>query len=276
MVTPNRAVSLATHLLVAAVAILFIPRMWAQMPANSGTTSTPLPGAGHDYLGELNETVNPASGSLSLRISPTIPPGRGLTLPFSFSYDSNGVNYVGLLSAAGNFGWEVPSSTIVSTGGWSESVPVTTATEITWTATDENGKPAHCYGFVNYVYQDPNGNRHNLNLTNYNYAADGSACANDTTDWPTGFSGDVETQGGEGITILPVQGAIIGVNSRRERELGATVGPVTVTQPDGTMTFYFTHDLGVFGAMPTSIEDRKRQYRAVNASDALPYGTVQL
>ena len=78
----------------------------AQMPPSSSTTSTPVPGAGHDYLGEIAETVNPATGSTSIRISATMPPGRGLTLPFSFAYDSNGVNYVALSPTDSVGGWQ--------------------------------------------------------------------------------------------------------------------------------------------------------------------------
>ncbi len=52
--------------------------LWAQMPVSTSTTSTPVPGAGHDYLGDLNETVNPVNGSLSIRINTPMPPGRGV------------------------------------------------------------------------------------------------------------------------------------------------------------------------------------------------------
>ncbi len=31
--------------------------------------STPIPGAGHDYIHMLDETVNPANGSVSLRLN---------------------------------------------------------------------------------------------------------------------------------------------------------------------------------------------------------------
>ena len=40
---------------------------FAQMPPSSSTTSTPVPGVGHDYLGEIAETVNPSNGSVSFR-----------------------------------------------------------------------------------------------------------------------------------------------------------------------------------------------------------------
>ena len=40
------------------------------------TTSVPIPGAGHDYIKMLSETVNPANGSVSLRIQLPIPPNN--------------------------------------------------------------------------------------------------------------------------------------------------------------------------------------------------------
>jgi hypothetical protein len=62
----------------------------AQVGNVTDTEATPAPGAGHNYIGGLNETVNPATGSLSVRIAVPMPQGRGLTLPFAFEYDSNG------------------------------------------------------------------------------------------------------------------------------------------------------------------------------------------
>jgi hypothetical protein len=41
--------------------------------------ATPIPGAGHDYIHMLDETVNPANGSLSIRIEVPVPKGRALT-----------------------------------------------------------------------------------------------------------------------------------------------------------------------------------------------------
>jgi hypothetical protein len=63
----------------------------AQIANVTDSTSTPVPGLGHDYIHMLAETVNPANGSVSLRIHVPLPPGRNLTLPFAFAYDSNGV-----------------------------------------------------------------------------------------------------------------------------------------------------------------------------------------
>jgi hypothetical protein len=53
-------------------------------------TSTPIPGAGHDYLHEFSETVNPANGSVSLRLGAPVPGGRLLNVPICFNYDSGG------------------------------------------------------------------------------------------------------------------------------------------------------------------------------------------
>lgn len=62
----------------------------AQITNVNDATSTPTPGVGHDYIKMLNETVNPANGSVSLRVEAPVPKGRGPTMPFSFDYDSNG------------------------------------------------------------------------------------------------------------------------------------------------------------------------------------------
>ena len=53
-------ISVLYRLLLTAAATILTPLMWAQMPAISSTTSTPVPGVGHDYLGSIVETVNPA------------------------------------------------------------------------------------------------------------------------------------------------------------------------------------------------------------------------
>ena len=57
----------------------------------TNVTSTPIPGAGHDYVKLLSDTVNPSNGSVSLRIQVPTLPGRRLSLPFAYAYDSNGV-----------------------------------------------------------------------------------------------------------------------------------------------------------------------------------------
>ena len=51
---------------------------WGQIAGVSGTTSTPVPGVPHDYLGGLNEVVNPANGPLSVRVKAPVPQERGV------------------------------------------------------------------------------------------------------------------------------------------------------------------------------------------------------
>jgi len=245
------ALSLLHRLAFAAFApLLLVATMQGQMPASSSTTSTPVPGVGHNYLGDLSETVNPSTGSLSIRLNAMMPSGRQLTLPFSFAYDSNSVGYVSL-GTAGNLQWMGTPNTIVSGFGWSESAPIVTANELTWTAYPDLGKPVPCFGFVNYVYQDPRGNHHNLNLTIYNDVSQSGPCTSDTTHWPVVFDGQIVTQAGEG-NWTPVQGAIIASIPDT-----ATGSPVTVSEPDGTIA-YFSQPANQFvnGAMATSVEDR--------------------
>lgn len=81
--------------------LVFSAFAFGQITNVTNETSTPVPGSGHDYLKTLNETVNPANGSVSLRISVPIPKGRGLTLPFSFNYNSRVATTLQCMSSLG-------------------------------------------------------------------------------------------------------------------------------------------------------------------------------
>jgi RHS repeat-associated protein len=82
----------------------------AQLGAVTGSNSTPVPGAGHDYIHLLNETVDPSSGNLSLRIQVPMPPARGITVPFSFNYDSNATQaYANIIFLPQGGGTNIPS-----------------------------------------------------------------------------------------------------------------------------------------------------------------------
>jgi hypothetical protein len=60
----------------------------AQNVSIGDDVARPIPGVGHDYVQGLSETVNPANGSLHIKIDLPVPKGRGLTLPFAITYDS--------------------------------------------------------------------------------------------------------------------------------------------------------------------------------------------
>jgi len=93
----------------------------AQIDRVNNSTSTPIPGAGHNYMGSLNETVDPGAGSVSVRIDVGAPSGRGIKLPFTFGYDSNGVHFP-KLGHGGVAQWG-SSVDILSSGGWSYTIP---------------------------------------------------------------------------------------------------------------------------------------------------------
>ena len=68
-------------------------------PLVADTTSTPVASSGHNYLGDLSEIVNPADGSLSIRIAAPPQKERGAGMPhYVFVYDS----YVGSPVPGGN------------------------------------------------------------------------------------------------------------------------------------------------------------------------------
>src|SRR5260370_25888333 len=82
-------------LIAACVALLLSSLGYAQVANVNDVTSTPIPGAGHDYIHLLSETVNPANGSVSLRIQLPMAKGRGIQVPFYVGYDSNSVSFLG-------------------------------------------------------------------------------------------------------------------------------------------------------------------------------------
>ncbi len=130
----------------------------AQVQSVTDVESTPIPGAGHDYLHMLNETVNPANGSVSVRISVPVPEGRGLTLPFSFAYDSNGAVPINQQTGSNFLGVDVP----VFQGGWSYSMPMLGYQSFSLKEPYE-GEYTECPIFASYVLYDAQGNRHSLN-----------------------------------------------------------------------------------------------------------------
>ena len=76
-------------LLLLVFAFAFVSVSEAQITNVTDDVATPIPGAGHDYIRLLSETVNPANGSLSLRISVPLPKGRGRVASRSRSLSSS-------------------------------------------------------------------------------------------------------------------------------------------------------------------------------------------
>ncbi len=137
----------------------------AQLGPVNGATSTPIPGAGHDYIGDLVDTVNPADGTVSIRIKTPTPSGRGINIPFSFNYDS-----AGTIQPNFNGTSVVPSANPVylSSGGWTYGVPRLDASEIT--VPNPLGYHGYCDYITSYVFTDAAGTRH---ATSSDYAYTG-------------------------------------------------------------------------------------------------------
>jgi hypothetical protein len=123
-----------------------------------------MPGTGHDYIKMLNETVNPASGSLSVRIEVPIPKARGLTVPFGFSYDSNGTFLPGDQGNGVMYWNNGDYGNPLSKGGWRYTAPQVTLQYASksgyW-----NGYQVACNYLTGFMFNDPKGSRHALHLS---------------------------------------------------------------------------------------------------------------
>jgi hypothetical protein len=217
-----------------------------QVTTVTNDTATPIPGSGHDYIKMLSETVNPANGSVSLRIELPVIKGRQLTLPFSVAYDSNTVHHL-LPAGQPNYGQAKWASNIgyLSQGGWSYSLPMASASE--WDITAGNWPNTYtCNTWSNYMFSDGSGGEHALGLGTQ-FSPSG-ACPGDGLG--SRQSGDPEALG-----FLP--------NGRMDQYnlYSYPPTPVTVSTRDGTMyTFSTTHHTVYPGSpyymLPTTIEDR--------------------
>jgi len=228
------------------------PVTLAQVPPNSDTTSVPIPGAGHDYITGPVETVNPANGSISIRIPVIMAPGRGLSIPFSFTYDSNGANV--LSGTANNLGW--------SGAGWSGTHPVMTLSQTNYTVPGVciigPCAPQNCGALVSCALQCLTGGLENLNLSVF-----GKTGANNGGDC---------SQGGYGWYSRGGEGSVLATTSPEPPQPGynsLVLDPVTVTDGDGTV-YSFPASGIIYSVMPTSIADRNGNAITLNAPDLPP------
>ena len=147
--------------LVATLALASGDSLQAQITAMTDQTSTPIPGAGHSYIQLLDETVNPANGSVSLRLNVPTQPGRGLNIPFSFAYDSNGSHF--LEAGAPGYAEWTSNTQFLASGGWSYSLPMLTLVG----GSTEIGGRYYCPYATGYVFQDARATRYPLQLLEY-------------------------------------------------------------------------------------------------------------
>lgn len=243
------------------IALFLSPSCWAQIPPDGDTTATPVPAAGHDYIHAPLETVNPANGSISIRIPVRMPSGRELTFPFSFAYDSNGADVLAD-DQAGRLEWLLAGS-LTSQGGWSNTAPLLSVQQVAYTVPgieiDGTQTTQGCGVLVNYVLQDPTGNRHDLDLSIY-----GTQPPNNGGDCQKGGSNpETVTQGG----LAPLFATTTSSSSPGTTPL--TVNPVTVTDANGTVyQFPNMSPPGTGGGsltwMPTSVTDRNGNFITIH------------
>ena len=197
---------------------------FAQVPNITDVTSTPVPGVGHSYLHGLNETVNPANGSVTLRFCVPVPRGRRLTVPFCIVYNSDGAHFL-ISRNAGSLVWSESLSEFGRYSPWSYTVPRVTVQAVDVALTDGSG--GTCRVAVDYVYHGTRGGRHAVGLSIF-----GQAPGEAGIDGNCNTAGlTLSTSGGDGpilATTTQVPNNPSGVPGTFELE------PVTVTTADGT------------------------------------------
>ena len=241
-VDSRKAAILVASLLFAAMWLFQVSTAQAQITDVTNSTSTPIPGAGHDYIKLLNESVNPANGSVSLRIQVPTPPGRRMSLPFAFAYDSNSAQHlVSWNDGLGGIGW-LDNAAYLGKGGWSYSVPTMTALVVKESLIGGHG--GTCVYTSNFVFQDETGGRHSLYLS-----VDSSTPYNCGFAWP----------------IIPVQQTTGGDDYYRAAV--ASNQPALVASADGTVYKFTAWGEGgghrilgsvntAYSSLVSSIEDR--------------------
>ncbi len=104
-------------------------------------TQTPIAGVGHDYQHLLGETINFSNGSVSFKISFPVAKGRGITLPFVWSYNSASVNPVDSVDGSTPV-WDNPSSHLwPQKDGWNLAEGIPTATVQVWSVNGNGVNP---------------------------------------------------------------------------------------------------------------------------------------
>jgi hypothetical protein len=195
-----------------------LPASAQQIDVSSiNVAQTPVPGSGHDYIKMLQETVNPANGSVSLRIEAPVPKQRGdVNYPYYiFGYDSSNVSLpggslfyaqapAGVYTPSFAFSWTDSSATLGAAGpGLIPGGFVADATVGQVFYQDVNysmqiGDPPftrNCGYYTGYVSVDPQGTRHSLNMEwVYNNNSTGQGGAGPCTDNTKQTGGDWQYQ----------------------------------------------------------------------------------
>jgi YD repeat-containing protein len=222
--------------------ILVVAAAPAQITNVTDDTSTPIPGVGHDYIHLLSETVNPGNGSVSLRIQPPMPKGRGITVPFYIGYDSDSASHlIPEQGLPGRSMW-ASNNAYLSQGGWQYSAPMASSVYTSYVGNPNDLVPTTCYVMTNFMFTDPSGSQHPLNL----------ASAPSVGPSPTEcLNGGYLNPGGDGVVYAYLPQLFGGAQNGNDPNFS----PLYVYTADGTV-YYFPSGGGANGTLPTTIEDR--------------------
>jgi YD repeat-containing protein len=257
---PSR--SLINYAFVACLMLLLCVSANAQVLIPTDSLAPPIPGAGHDYLGNLNETVNPENGAVSLRLGVPVPPGRKLNLPFSFNYDSAGV-----LFYQGN--WELGyglrssyQSAPFAIAGWSYGLPRLDNFTQTFSAPFPQGVTPDgstvCGVTTNYTFVDANGSSHQLGLSHI-YDDGPGYYGNENYQCENSHFGEADTSVMDPAYQAALTNFVPGSNPDAD---GPNDGQPEVAGPDGTLYVFPPSGCGTpyspdaCSRLPSGIEDR--------------------
>ncbi len=238
------------------------PGITSSAQAVTGDTMMPGPG-GHDYVKLLSETVNPSNGSVSYRVDYPMPKGRGISVPYWFSYSTAGRYRI--MSLPNNMVQWVPNflaSGSTPIASWQESTlqPITyqcgqypSNTCDTWPCNYANG----------FTFTGLDGVSHNLGI-----GAQAPATSQPTPDRasPCGQIGNIVpgTDGEVSAQFTDQAGTLnllTGWGWWQGGSPSGSVGAFTVTDKNGT-TYFFggggtaSSTYQVFIDQPYKIEDR--------------------
>jgi YD repeat-containing protein len=230
----------------------------AQITNVTDQTSRPAPGTGHDLVHSLNDTVNPANGSLAIRMPVSLPPGRRLTIPFSFAYDSGSAGSLQPSTPKGTT-WGTNQSSFAY-GGWSYALPTLSRTGVTYNytgnGTQDNTKI--CQATTSYMFTDPHGAMHELGMSHLYSATLSPLHLNDACS----YSGYQEYDIGSDDPFFAA--ALVGpFLDPHPSTAPQSEGTPTTATPDGT-TFKFNGGTWICGSgsspsnsgFPSSVTDR--------------------
>jgi YD repeat-containing protein len=166
----------------------------AQVPDPAAASQSPIPGAGHHYLGLGSEIVTPVDGLVSFSLPVSTPAGRQLSIPFGFRYASSEQFYLAEYSSSALLVWLPHLSTPGEIGGWSYDLPgLSFAARVQSFTTSYTGQPPNgavnhqCDSSLNYIFRGLDAAQYTLNL-GFGWVDQNSTNTNPPTLCPSQFS----------------------------------------------------------------------------------------